>query len=510
MLSIGGVTATNPKQLMVSLLESFPDLERVVIAYDMDQKTNDAVQGALFRLLEATKDYFIKVDVAIWDIEMGKGIDDILLYGRNNDFDAPSLIEYIPAKKFQEMLDEESPEYGEPEINENSEATEADIESESSSQDSSSAEAEESKESQKETDSIEDKVEYEEPIYTESEIDTFGIAWKDFSRIKFPEMERVISGLYRGNVGELVAATNVGKSTLILNMALSAAANKHFEPFVSSETVGRRMLYIDGEATKAELQADIYKMVKDFSAEEKQAVGENLILMCDEEFNYEPLDLVNPAHYKAILEKARNLKPDLIIIDTLSALALMEDENDNAKVRKEILAPLKRLANETKSAVLMLHHTGKYNEGSQNVDSYKGRGASAFGALSRAVFNLKVEGKNLVKLSCSKIKGDDIEPLILKLDKDTRWFSKAEGKAAKEAKETNYDKVVEFVLLKQREVQRKEIVEAFNGEGENPKIGESTITSYLARAVEEGLLEKPRTGFYSAPRNVEQELPLEV
>ncbi len=214
-------------------------------------------------------------------------------------------------------------------------------------------------------------------------------SWGELDAAEFEDVERVIYGLMRGNVGLMVASTNLGKTTLALNLALSATGRREFYPLLNQSHTVRRILYIDGEATMPELQTDIRKMSEIFTPQQTESTKKNLFLICDAELDYEPLDLVKPEHQKIIKQKALACRPDLIIVDTLSALMDIEDENDNAKVKKEVMKPLRKLAKQTNSAILLLHHTGKFNEGFSPTGAYKGRGASAFGALSRTVWTLE-------------------------------------------------------------------------------------------------------------------------
>jgi len=205
-----------------------------------------------------------------------------------------------------------------------------------------------------------------------------------------------------------------------------------------------------------------------------------------------------------VLKTALLFKPDLIVVDTLSALTIMEDENDNAKVKKEVIQPLKTLARKTNSAVLLLHHTGKFNEGSpQATDAYKGRGASALGALSRVVFNLK-EYRDKVILSCSKVKGEKFENKILKLDPNSRWFNVIDDSAMASSKPmSNSEHVIKFVRDAGKPVKRDEIKKGLG-------LKDATLTRILDAAVENGDLIRPEYGHYSVPENINpnQELPL--
>lgn len=95
-----GVSAVNPEKLVESIFDVFPDLERIVVAYDMDWETNENVQSDLIKLLNTLKKEKVEVDVATWDVDFGKGLDDVLV----NENYAEGMIRFIPAKEFQSAL----------------------------------------------------------------------------------------------------------------------------------------------------------------------------------------------------------------------------------------------------------------------------------------------------------------------------------------------------------------------------------------------------------------------
>jgi RecA-family ATPase len=187
----------------------------------------------------------------------------------------------------------------------------------------------------------------------------------------------------------------------------------------------------------------------------------------------------------------------------------MEDENDNAKVKMEVIQPLKNLSKRAETGVLLLHHTGKFNEGSpQAEDAYKGRGASAFGALARVVFNLKpVKNSNKVTLSCSKVKFGKFESVVIELDQDTRWFKEVEKSVAQNSKRTHYEQVVNVVKgFNGKKVKRKEIEAALKAKG--IEISQTSVTRILGEAVKNDDLLNPSYGYYCSPINPEVEIPL--
>ena len=98
----------------------------------------------------------------------------------------------------------------------------------------------------------------------------------------------------------------------------------------------------------------------------------------------------------AIIECAQRFQPDLIVVDTLSALFTLRSENDNAEIKNVVMQPLKKMAKDANAAVWLLHHIGKQNEdGQASVGAYSGRGGSNIGALARTVVLLKPDKHDL-------------------------------------------------------------------------------------------------------------------
>ncbi len=472
-VAMGGVNVLNPEMLVDYLLEVFPDLKKVILAFDMDWDIKNEVRKALLKLLDVLKDEStLEVEAIIWNKDSGKGLDDVLWNIKQADLNFEDLTETVSETQYQEML------------------TACKIEN------------------------TEDKTEN-----IKQAVDTFGIKWGDFLDLELPQTEKVMFGIGRGNVGLMIATTNIGKTTIALNLALSAGIGKGFSPLFDENYKARKVMYIDGESTKADLRDDIKTMLKSCSDSEQEMVKNNLFIVCDEELpsgnlGTEPLDLVNPEHLKAVQEKAIEFNPDLIIVDTLSALTVMEDENDNAKVKKEVIQPLKLLAKNADAGVLLLHHSGKASENGrfQAEDAFKGRGASALGALSRVVLNLKkgIKGEaEKIFLSCSKVKGEKFDRLEIKLNKNTRWFEViGKDSASSEIKvDGDYGEIIGFVrnwvMTKGNSVKRGVIVNAFKEKISRPK-----VDRLLRLALENDDLFQPKNGLYSAVINKKSEMPL--
>lgn len=316
-----------------------------------------------------------------------------------------------------------------------------------------------------------------------------GLLWHDFRQRKFSDAERIVFGLRRGNVGMLVAETEVGKTTLALNVSLTLAAGRTFPPFIT-EPRKLSVMFIDGESTHAEIQQDIDLMMRDFSVNERALVDKNLLVLCDEEVEDEPLNLANSKHLETVRRAAREFKPDLIVVDTMAALFDLKEENSNTEVKSVVMQPLKTLAREANGAVLLNHHIGKPKgeEGSTTSHAYKGRGASNFGALARSVVTLIADrsDKSRVVLSVPKAKGYRLKDVVMRLDEDGRWF-----RVTDETPPTSTTCLQAVVAFVTRRMSKREIAEGLAG-----NYSESTVEPALKEAIKRGLLRRPKHGQY--------------
>ncbi len=80
--AIAGVTAVNYDTLVEEIKTGLPEVEKIIIAFDIDWKTNPHVQRPLMALYEVVKKSFL-VEIEDWDAKLGKGLDDKLLKEKN-------------------------------------------------------------------------------------------------------------------------------------------------------------------------------------------------------------------------------------------------------------------------------------------------------------------------------------------------------------------------------------------------------------------------------------------
>lgn len=307
----------------------------------------------------------------------------------------------------------------------------------------------------------------------------------DFFYADLNEPEQIFLGIRRGEVVAFDAVTNQGKSTILLNLCLSMAGGQACIPLAPDSVIPRRILFVDCESPASMLRDDIKHMLKQIYNNELADGNFRTIVDCI--LRGKPLCLTRPDHFEQVIKWAKALKTDVVVIDTVASAFEVQDENSNAEITRRVMNPLKRLAREANCAVIFTHHIGKSGETQSGEGAYKGRGASAFGALSRTVYSLEKDaskGSGYVVLSCPKSKGATIEPTLLKLNKETRWFEVCGDKPTEKPQPPTAEEIADFIA--DAEHGTEEICEHFKD-----RASEKTIRNRIKAAESMGLISKP-------------------
>lgn len=154
------------------------------------------------------------------------------------------------------------------------------------------------------------------------------IVVSDEQRIKMPseELNRVLGGgMVKGSLVLIGGEPGIGKSTLILQNILSIRSIK--------------ILYVSGEESASQLKLRADRLGK---------VADNTYILCE-------------TCLESILDHINELKPDLVIVDSIQTIASDELESASGSVSqvRECAARLLRFAKETGTPVLLIGHINK-------------------------------------------------------------------------------------------------------------------------------------------------------
>lgn len=296
----------------------------------------------------------------------------------------------------------------------------------------------------------------------------------------------------RRQVTIFASVTDVGKTTIMLNHALAGAGGQSWMPLMpAAPERPLKIVFIDAESTDDELKSDTLTMLR--SIGNKDIAIENFIPVVDAQIDGEALNLTNKKHFNQVKRFLAYHRPDIAILDTISALFTLYSENDNAEVVRKVIRPLKELAIAGNCAIWASHHIGKSGESDQAEGAYRGRGASAFGANVRGVITLRKEqalGPGYVKLEIAKAKGIRLDPTVLKLDFGRRTFEICQAKP-----EALMPYQTVLGKFNGQPLKTKEIKDLF------PGMSGRTIDDILSLAVKNGDLTKPKNGVYQKPED---------
>jgi len=220
-----------------------------------------------------------------------------------------------------------------------------------------------------------------------------------------PKLDFVLPGLLAGSVGLVVGAGAVGKSYLALHIGLSVATGRSVSQGLWEPSTIGNVALIFGEDQPDIIQERLYwlRKMEGITDEEAELIDQRLEVISTSGFDMRIVKksrdgIVDGPFIRALLELAKNKR--LIIIDPLIFLSDL-DENDNGAAT-QLMQTLQRIARETGTTIIVLHHTSKGGSGERD-DWTAARGASAFTTACRWQVNLSLPNSK----ECDKYCIDD-------------------------------------------------------------------------------------------------------
>jgi hypothetical protein len=154
------------------------------------------------------------------------------------------------------------------------------------------------------------------------------------------------------------APTGVGKSWFAMGVAAAVSSGGTFGHWSAPEP--RRVLYIDGEIDAADLKSRFQSIIRAAQDGGRDLIAENVQLFArndQPEGDTSFPDFGNPEHTERILGHIRRVRPHLVVLDNLSTLATVDDDNA-ADAWDDFLKLLLRIKG-LGAAVLVVHHANK-------------------------------------------------------------------------------------------------------------------------------------------------------
>ena len=195
---------------------------------------------------------------------------------------------------------------------------------------------------------------------------------------EFPTRNWLIEPWLRQRMLVMVhAPTGVGKTWFCWSLALSLASGKDFADW--RITKPRKVLIIDGEMQPDDLKdrLDVLRKYHDLDKENEQPLKRNLIIISRQDQHPDTIfpDLNLIEDQDELLEIINEINPDLVVLDNLSTLANLEDENA-AHAYNDIFRFLTKIKQQR--SAIVVHHDKK---GSTDKSEEGFRGSSKLGAI---------------------------------------------------------------------------------------------------------------------------------
>ena len=162
-------------------------------------------------------------------------------------------------------------------------------------------------------------------------------------RIPLPisEFARVLGGgVVPGSIVLVGGDPGIGKSTLLLQMALEMAGTK--------ETAGQKVLYVSGEESERQIKMRALRLSRLAAENNDHTFSDELLLLTETN-----LDIV--------LEHVQSVKPDLLIVDSIQTVYLPDMTSTAGSVSqvRECANRLREVAKTTGMAVFLVGHVTK-------------------------------------------------------------------------------------------------------------------------------------------------------
>ncbi|HML53659.1 MAG TPA: AAA family ATPase [Solidesulfovibrio magneticus] len=200
-----------------------------------------------------------------------------------------------------------------------------------------------------------------------------------------PKLEYLVEGLWTVNdTLMLFGVGGTGKSLFALNLAITLT-DPSIDLFLDKFPVKKKckVLMLQSEVSIAGFNDRVKKIYGNKTLPIE--VRENIKLVSFLDDIMTSGDFNNDNFFESIKKILTENDQDVLVIDPLISFH-NEDENANTQMRR-VLDRIKILGQETKTSILIIHHSGKSNLGNNNAG---GRGASSIGDWASSSIELKV------------------------------------------------------------------------------------------------------------------------
>jgi hypothetical protein len=224
---------------------------------------------------------------------------------------------------------------------------------------------------------------------------------KRYNKIKIPSLGELLDSKFRDRKYLLspwlrehescmvYSDTGVGKSMFALSAALAVAGGGEFlgwKPDQKAAGAPWKVLYVDGEMHIADIQEHARLLLSAVPNIDRDRARENLRFIARQHQDSGEMfpSITEEAGSQFILQRVKNIKLDLVVLDNFSTLGEVEDENAASSFNRLQAFPLQLKTQGV--ATMLVHHSGK-PQGSKVPVSF--RGSSKLAATFETIIQLE-------------------------------------------------------------------------------------------------------------------------
>lgn len=211
----------------------------------------------------------------------------------------------------------------------------------------------------------------------------------------------------------VVGPSNAGKSAVLLDILCHISADKfagegEFGTWMGIKTKRANVLYVAGEGVDG-----VINRITAWEQHHGRSVREHFLLT-ESPFYLDAPEMA----WQGMAERIKALNVDVIVLDTLASMMLGLEENSNDDMGK-VVSRLQRLCEDTKTSIILVHHTGK------SAENITPRGASALtGAIASQILVQKRDFESLPRDVQTRFEDEQITPIRVSVtkQKDARYL----------------------------------------------------------------------------------------
>lgn len=315
-----------------------------------------------------------------------------------------------------------------------------------------------------------------------------------------PPSNMIYSGIKQNSVGFVFGSSKAGKTIYCENLGMLIAAG-------ASEYLGES-IGLKGKVLFVSLE-EFYRGRTERNLKQARKLKEAYGRAWVNNYHTAPKDfpryLITNEHWQLLYELISNCNPDVVFIDSLSRL--YSGSIEESHLAKEVMKRLRELANDTKTTIIVIHHTPKMHNQPLSIDSLAGSRILAQDAdfliginktydnrryVKEVAFRYHQENSETVKLFSID---DDLWMNYTGDDEEMRLLASYDGRRTDVMRKAIYD----FIINKSETYENGVAVQEIKARFVNTKLMTAVaLNDNLNKLISEEKIERVSRGFYKA------------